>query len=88
MADKEEFVANAAAIVTEENPVWMTNFIRLLMNTMEDPNASLRERMDAGNQLTQMLGTQAAKRTESKVKTEEMSPEEAADVLKGLKVIK
>ena len=94
LEDKNEFILEAAAQVTAENPEWFTKMLSTLMAIAEDENNDPVTRMNAMDKLTTMLGTKApvTKQVEQTIK-QEMTPEEAQKVLQdgmkkdGLKVV-
>ena len=95
LEDKQEFILQAATQVTADNPEWMQKMISMFITIMQDETADPKDRMNAADKLTSIIGTQAPKVTESKIKMEETDIEEDVEKLKslgvnveGLKIVK
>lgn len=88
LENKQEFLMNSAAAAMEDNPEWMTNMIKMFMTIVQDESADPKDRMNAADKLTDILGTRAPKQQELKVE-EKMSVEEANKIAQdhGLKVV-
>ena len=95
LQDKHEFLLNAAANATAENPDWMEKTIKMFMDIIDDPNSDVKDKMMAADRLTSIVGTQAPKQTEQKIRVEETDIQDDVDKLKalgvnveGLKIVK
>lgn len=90
LEDKNEFILEAAAQVTVEDPEWFTKMLATLISISEDESADPSVRMNAMDRISAMIGTKAPMTKQVEVKQEKpMTPEEAAKVIQqaNLKVV-
>ena len=83
LKDKAEFINQSLAAAMEDNMDFMSNMIKMFMGIMNDPSADPKDRMNAADKLTHIVGLQAPKQSEVKVEHKEMTPEEAKAILMG-----
>ena len=96
LEDKNEFILEAAAQVTAENPEWFTKMITTLIAIAEDETADHTTRMNAMDKVSTIIGTKApvTKQVEATVedkRTIQETTDELASLgvnVTGLKVVK
>ena len=93
LEDKAEFILASAAAATADNPEWMSDMIKMFMDIMNNPEADTRDRMNAADKLTDILGTRAPKATHVEVEDKSTIEDTTSELeklgvsIKGLNVI-
>ena len=87
LEDKNEFILEAAAQVTADNPDWFTNMITTLINIAEDENNDPTVRMNAMDKVSTIIGTKApvTKQVEQTIE-DKRTIQETTDELESLGV--
>lgn len=80
-----QLLEDAAAAHTADNPKWLLEIIEMYQDVLKSGDADPKTKMQAAEQLTRMLGTQAPKRQEVKVE-DKTNIDDTVDELKNLGV--